>query len=418
MCVYIYLHIKIAGRLKLIFYEVFKKMEWDVLVVGGGPAGCFAAEHIAKHGFKVLVLEENSVIGEPVQCAGLVSHRTIELTGCQKLILNSLKGANVYSPNGKSMKLAGSRSYAFAIDRALLDQELALRAQKSGVEVLLSARVTNLKRHGKGIVVEFRRGGSTLTAATKLLIGADGANSLVARWASLYQPREKIKMFAAEVKLQNPFPEMVDIFLGSHIAPGWFGWIIPIDKKRARIGTGSSFINISGRKSVKKFLNVYSKRFYGMEIIRETGGLVPIGTIQNHASNVMLVGDAACQTKPISGGGLYPGLMGAIICSQVAVKALMAENFSREFLSGYQLQWNQKMHSELEKALNYREMFVNLSDFQLSLLIKILNTNYWRSLISEYMDIGYPSIVAEKLFEKYSFLFFSSKKVKKLETKG
>jgi digeranylgeranylglycerophospholipid reductase len=132
----------------------------------------------------------------------------------------------------------------------------------------------------------------------------------------------------------------------------------------------------------------------------------------------MLVGDAACQTKPISGGGLYPGLMGAIICSQVAVKALMAENFSREFLSGYQLQWNQKMHSELEKALNYREMFVNLSDFQLSLLIKILNTNYWRSLISEYMDIDYPSIVAEKLFEKYSFLFFSSKKVKKLETKG
>jgi digeranylgeranylglycerophospholipid reductase len=383
-------------------------MEWDVLVVGGGPTGCFAAEHIAKYGFKVLIVEENDVIGEPLQCSGLVSHRTIELTGCQNLVLNSLKGANVYSPDGKLMKLVGSRPYAFAIDRPLLDQELAIRAQKSGVEVLLSTRVTNFKRHDKGIVVEFRRGGSTLTAATKLLIGADGANSLVARWAGLYKPTQNIKMFAAEVKLQNPYPELLEIFLGIDIAPGWFGWIIPIDEKRARIGTGSSFANISVRKSIKKLLNVYSNRFFGIEITRETGGLVPIGIIQNYTSNIMLVGDAACQTKPISGGGLYPGLIGSKICSEVAVKALIEEDYSDGFLSKYQFQWDKKMREELEQALYYREMFVNLSDFQLDLLFKVLNRNYWRSLILEYMDIDYPSILAKKLLEKYCFSFLQN----------
>lgn len=380
-------------------------MEWDVLIVGAGPTGCFAAEHIAKHGFKVLILEENDVIGEPLQCSGLVSHRTIKLTRCEKLILNRLKGANLYSPDGKLMKLAGTRSYAFAIDRVSLDQELAQRAQKAGAELLLCAKVTNFKRHGRGIMVEFRRDGTTLTAATKLLIGADGANSLVARWAGLYQPTEKIKMFAAEVKLQNPFPEMVEVFVGSDIAPGWFGWIIPIDEKTARIGTGSSSANMSIRKNVERFLSVYSKRFNGIKITRETGGLVPIGIVQNHTSNIMLVGDAACQTKPISGGGLYPGLTGAKICSEVTVKALIAEDYSSGFLSMYQLQWDQKMRVELEKTLNYREIFINLSDFQLGLLIKILNRNYWQSLMLQYMDIDYPSILAEKLLEKCCFPF-------------
>jgi len=71
---------------------------------------------------------------------------------------------------------------------------------------------------------------------------ADGANSTVARWAGLDPPEEKIKMFAAEVELENPLPETVDLFLGSDVAPGWFAWIIPLDKRRARIGTGTRFL--------------------------------------------------------------------------------------------------------------------------------------------------------------------------------
>lgn len=372
-------------------------MRWDVIVVGGGPAGCSVAEQIARYGFNVLILEENKKIGEPVQCSGLVSPRTIKLTGYEGLILNEIKGASVHAPSGELIEFVGTRTYALAIDRGAFDRELARRAQEGGADLLVQARVTGFKRSNGGIVVEFDRGGKVFTEETNLLIGADGVNSLVARWAGLHLPVEKIKMFAAEVELENPFSEIVDIFLGHDIAPGWFGWIIPLDKKRARIGTGSHLINRPIKENVRRLLEIYPERFKGMKIVKETGGFVPIGMMKNYTYNVMLVGDAACQTKPISGGGLYLGLKGAGLCSEVAVDALIQENFSQEFLSRYQAQWNQKMCGEIETALRYRQGFFDLSDHEINSLIRFFNKRYWQGIILRNGDIDYPSKLAEKL---------------------
>ena len=72
-------------------------MNFDVIVVGGGPAGSFTAKHIAAQGFKVLILEEHDLVGEPVNCAGLLSRRAIELSGVSaRIIINKLTGARVY----------------------------------------------------------------------------------------------------------------------------------------------------------------------------------------------------------------------------------------------------------------------------------------------------------------------------------
>jgi len=349
-------------------------MSWDVVVVGGGPAGCSAAEQIARQGFKVLILEEHKKIGEPVQCAGLVSPRTMDLAGlCDKLVINKINGASVHAPGGETLKFRGSKTYALTIDRSAFDRELAAKAEKAGVEFLLQAKAVGFKRFNGSITVEIRRGDSVISVVTKLLIGADGVNSLVARWTGLPQPAEKIKMFAAEVELDNPLTETVDIFLGSDIAPGWFGWIIPLDKKRARIGTGSVDMNRPIQENVIRLLESYPERFKGMKILKGAGGVVPIGIMKKYSSNVMLVGDAACQTKPISGGGLCLGLKGANLCSKVAVQALRQGNFSEKFLSRYQILWDKETRNETETALRYRHAYLNFSDEEINFLIRFLN---------------------------------------------
>ena len=373
-------------------------MEWDVVVVGAGPAGCSVAEKIAGAGFKVLILEENKRVGEPVQCSGLVSPRTLELAGYSSYI-NFLKGALIHAPDGEVLDCRGSKTYAVAIDRAEFDRHMAEKAVEQGASLLPEARARAFSREKRGVKVEFEWQGKNCTARAKLLIGADGANSMVARWAGLEPPEEKIKMFAAEVELENPLPETVDLFLGSDVAPGWFAWVIPLDKSRARIGTGSRFFKKPILDQVKLLFAKYPERFKDMRVKKLTGGLVPIGRMRNFASNVMLVGDAACQTKPISGGGIYLGLRGAEICAQIATAALHQEDFSLEFLSKYQAEWNRELGFEIERGLKYRQMFLELTDSEMSNIIGILNTKFWRSLIIKKGDIDFPSILGEKLFK-------------------
>jgi digeranylgeranylglycerophospholipid reductase len=379
----------------LICWGVF--MGWDV-VVGAGPAGCSVAEKIAKAGFKVLVLEEHKRVGEPVQCAGLVSPRTLELSGFKSRYVNLLKGALVHGPAGEVLDCRGNKSYAVAIERAEFDRHLAENAAEQGTSLLLEAKARAFAREKGEVRVEYELRGKNYTARAKLLIGADGANSIVSKWADLKPPKEKIRMFAAEVELKNPFPETVDLFLGSDVAPGWFAWIIPLDKKRARIGSGSSFSGRPILDHVKALFEKYPERFKNIKLVKYTGGLVPIGRMKNFAANVMLVGDAACQTKPISGGGLYLGLRGTEICARVAIEALWQEDFSQEFLSKYQVQWNRELGFEIEKGLKYRRMFLEISDKEISNIIGFLNTKFWRRLILKKGDIDFPSLLGEKLF--------------------
>ena len=381
-------------------------MEWDVIVIGAGPAGCFTAMQIVPSGFKVLIIEEHQEIGWPVQCAGLISPRTLELSGVDKsVIINNLTGLRVFSPLSARLQVESSSALALAINRLTFDRELAVKAENAGAVVQRGLRVNGIERISGGYrLTAAGKNKMNVTMDTKLLIGADGANSKVARWLQLNHDNPKAVMFAADAELQCADTGLISIFLGQNLAPGWFGWIIPLDAKTCRVGTGFALVQpkCSPQRYFQQLVNHYPQIFKDLKIIRYTGGTVPLGLMPKiYSSHAMLVGDAACHTKPISGGGLYMGLRGAQICGQIAVEALSEGDLSETKMSHYQNLWEKDLGEEIISAMTHRQSFLDCSDEDIELVIRFLSKPLCQKLILKYGDIDYPSHLAKKLFSPW-----------------
>src|SRR5659263_625908 len=160
-------------------------MEYDVVVVGAGPAGSMAAKYAAKAGARVLMIEEHETIGLPVQCAGLISTRAFE--GCELETLNkhAFRGAHIHAPSGRVLRVDGKRTMAYVVDRSELDRALALEALKSGVASLVKTRFSGVRREGTKLLVTAISHGEPIEIQTSVLIGADGLQSTVGRLAGL-----------------------------------------------------------------------------------------------------------------------------------------------------------------------------------------------------------------------------------------
>lgn len=381
-------------------------MHYDVIVSGGGPIGCAVARDIAGAGFSTLVLEEHRRIGYPVQCAGIVSPRTLDLAGVSPaVVLQPLRGMRVHSPLHTTLELAGRRTYAQVIDRSLFDRELSGQARKAGAEIRCGMRVRDISRSADGVRVTAGSNGAEEEFTCRLLIGADGQSSLVAQRCKLAGPVEKVPMYAAEVELSGLSQPLMEVFLGRSVAPGWFGWVVPAGEGRARVGTGVSTL-VRGKRDgfprPKMVFDALQERhpdlFENMRVLRSTGGLVPIGfRSKTYAERVMLVGDAACQVKPVSGGGLYFGLKGAAFCARVAIGALHKNRLGEADLSGYQRYWEADMGEEIRCGLKHRQVFLGFSDRDMEFLLRFLNKPSWQRTILHHGDIDHPSRVAEKL---------------------
>lgn len=378
---------------------------YDTVVVGAGPSGSTVAQHVAAEGYKVLLVEEHERVGHPNHCAGLVTPRTLQIAELPSdgLIQNELHGAIIHSPSGRPVSIGGDRVHALAIDRPRFDAALAEKAAGSGARLLLHTRASQFERKGELIRVHLRNEHRAEAVETRLLIGADGARSGVAQWATLPGPDEVIHALNAHVRLGPRSPRFVEVYLSKDLAPGWFGWIIPLGDGQARLGIGTT--RGTPTKCLKGLIAAFPRRFSGMEILSTSGGVIPLGLPDRiHADNVLLVGDAACQVKPTSGGGVYTGLLAARNCAQTALQSLREDDLSADSLSRYQTCWMEQMGEEVQIGALLRRIFVRLDNNDFDGLLRLLSSQTLRRMVARYGDIDHPSRAVSKLVGAFPWL--------------
>ncbi len=368
-------------------------MNYDVVIVGAGPAGAIAAKYAALNGASTLLIEEHASIGSPVQCTGLIS--TAALNECElgegSFVLNKMKGAFVYAPNGEELCVQGKEVKAYVIDRKIFDRALVERSLDAGVDMLLKTRFIGME---KGKITVMSNGGKKEIYAD-IVIGADGIQGSVARAAGL--PR--CEKFLSGIQFEAPYaakdPEFVEIFTGNEIAPGFFAWAVPFNGL-ARIGLAKN-PGLPARHYLENLLKhpVVSSRYTGSRTEFVLGG-IPLGPPKKTATDgVMLVGDAAGQVKPTSGGGIYMGAVCARIAGEVAARASRKETLLEE----YEKRWRSAVERELSIGMRIHKSLGKLSDENLNEFISFLNKPKIREIITDYGDMDHPSVLLQKLIQ-------------------
>jgi len=395
-------------------------MNYDVIVVGAGPVGSTAARYAALNGAKVLLLEEHASIGSPVSCTGLLSTRAVaecELKPSDEFVLNSVRGAMVYAPDGQCLPIDGKQTKAYVVSRKNFDRALAVMAVEEGVELSLRTRAVGLEKTspetGKGgnegsqVKLRVIRNGKPETICTSVVIGADGVKSQIASYVGLKKPARVLPGIQIEASYVSDDIDFVELFPGSS-APGFFAWTVPVNEKISRIGLalepGLAWKNGQEENSplvyLEKFLssNPHVKSRYSGGMLDFVVGGIPIGPPERTVTDgILLAGDAAGQTKPTSGGGVYTGAYAAKIAGKVAAKAALEGDTSAGRLSEYDELWRKALGRELEIGMKIHDYMGKLEDRQLNDLIGSLNTPYILNTITEYGDMDHPSVLVRKL---------------------
>lgn len=291
---------------------------------------------LKRDGYSPQIIEEDSEIGRPIRCAGIIGQgifKDMEIPPSKESILNEIQGAEIsYKDSSFVIK---RNQVAFIIDRAVFDQSLS-----RGLDVALNTKFTGLSRIGGRYKIETNKGDFT----ADIVIGADGPNSKVRKLAGLRGNIKLHKGLQYRIKNEQYGGELVDV---QFIHPFHeFCWVIPEGNGIIRVGA----ISQRPHKDLENFIK--EKGIKG-EIVEKNGGLIPIGSTAIVSENIAVVGDAACQIKPITSGGIYYGMKSA----EILAKAIRNGN-----LADYQKDWREKFGQEVDFCLLARGVMETLNN--------------------------------------------------------
>lgn len=346
-----------------------------ILIVGAGPAGCYTAQLLKKQGYNPVIIEEHPKLGRPVHCAGIVSSGffdQIESLIPAEAVKSRVNKFSINTPWEDPFSI-NKKGVAILLDREKFDISLG-----EGLEIHLGQRANTIIQNNNSIIVQTEQ---REVYEADILIGADGADSLVRKYLlqTLYSnkkeedvdyrleyyfglqyrvnPHDSDKLFGyGEIKVF--FNELIPFFI----------WIIPENDNSLRIG----LLAENGKKVLNNFMK--EKGLEG-EIEEIFTGKIPIGYIPTSTDRIALVGDAACQIKPLTGGGLSFGLQSAQI---------LADCIREHNLEKYDFKWKRKFGQEIKFGLKARKIYESLEQTQRKELFRIFKRN--SDFIEEVVD--------------------------------
>ena len=351
---------------------MWRQQTYDVIVVGGGPAGSMSARHAALEGVKVLLLEKDRDIGVPVRCGEAISDEGLRIffEPQERWITSTITKLRLVSPSGHKIDIdLGAKGYI--LDRRIFDYDLAMYAAAEGVQIMTRVYVSGLLVENREVVgVKGEYAGEPFELRAKIVIGADGIESRVGRWAGL---KTQLRMKDIESCIQKTIAGIsveenrFDFYLSEKWAPGGYLWVFPKGRNAANVGLGISG-EYSKDKSAQKFLEEFiEKNFPGCSVIRSTvGGVSCSKTMKKFVTNgLMLVGDAAHMVNPMTGGGIVPAMRTGKLAGQTAAEAIKKGDVSENFLRKYPIRWHQVGGKHHERFYRIKEAIRQLTDHDL-----------------------------------------------------
>ncbi len=360
-------------------------MNYDVVIAGGSIAGLFCAREIANSGHSVLVLEEDYEIGTPEHCGGLVSTTGLEELGIiprSKTFDHMIESAEVFAPNGNSFTINSKKQKVAEINRRELDKQIAHQAQKNGADIKVKTSFQELTNEGVRT--------SDGEIKCKIVVDARGVSALVNKDREGILSSAQYEIYADWIKKGK-----VEVYFDQEKYPGFFSWIIPSSEGTGKAGVAGRGINAAD--ALENFLSKKGK----YSTIRKIFAPIWIkGPIEKFVSDrLVIVGDAAGQSKPTTAGGIFSCGMAGIFAGQAIAKFL--ESGNKSDLEEYQKNWKQKFGKEFEKQSFARKLLERLDNQTINKLFESIT----------------PEIVKD-ISEKDDFDFHTGSIIKLLGMKG
>jgi digeranylgeranylglycerophospholipid reductase len=363
------------------------RRSYDLVVVGAGPGGATAAGVAARAGLSALLLEKRQEIGSPVRCA--------EGVGYEQLVLliepdplwvaaevTQAEITTVADGETRTMRAEGGRGYI--LERRVFDRVLAERAARAGAEVRVKTAATGLLVDGGrvcGVRIrcgDFFSGAGEVEVAAGVVIAADGVEAQVGRWAGLdtQLPLADTMVCAQYLLAGIEIDPTCTCYVIDHgLAPGGYAWIFPKGEGKANVGLGvqadlglrreaSTGAQPEGRSAERqggetaldyltRFIEArpFLARGYPVTLV---AGNVPVALPPTPmvTDGLMLVGDAARQVDPLTGGGIVNAMTAGRMAAEVAVEAVAAGDTSAASLGRYEARWNRGLGRRMRR--NYR----------------------------------------------------------------
>ncbi len=388
---------------------------YDVLVIGAGPAGSSAARFSARLGLKTLMVDKRPDIGSPVRCGEGVSKAwmpEVDLKPEEHWISDEVKGARIFGPSEKkpimlTAETAGNE-VGFVVERDKFDKHLAALAAEEGADIWVKSPALSVIKEGNKIAgAMIKHNGEMVEIRAKMVIAADGFEAEFARWAGLKSTilKKNDIISAIEYRMINVDSDQdyTDFYLGS-CAPAGYIWVFPKGPHEANVGIGVTISKMNDRWDVRNYLDAWIKKHPGYskgKTIQMITGGVSVNRVKDKMSlpGLLAVGDAARLIDPITGGGIANGIISGKYAAEVAKKAIDTNDYSEMMMKNYDLMVKNKFERKHLRNWYAKEKLGTLSDDTMDKLVDVISDVRIKDIsveeILKAVQMKYPELVSQ-----------------------